>query len=58
MLLAAPRYGSAAEGDNNSGGRSSIGFVAGLVRVYVPLESYWHRGLVEDAAIHCAAHVS
>ena len=29
-----------------------------LGRFDVPLESYWHHGLVENAAIQCAAHVS
>ena len=41
----------------NPGGRSSIGFVAGPIGICVPLESYWHRGLVDNVAIHCAAHV-
>ena len=58
LLFAAPGYRSAAEGENKSGGRSSIGFLAGPIGVCVSLESYWHRGLVEDATIHCVAHVS
>ena len=52
------RYASAAEGEHKSRGGSSIGFVAGPIGVGVPLESYWHRSLVENAAVHCAAHVS
>ena len=41
LLLAAPGYGFATEGENKSGGCSSIGFVAGPIVVCVPLESNW-----------------
>ena len=58
LLLATPGYCSDAEGENKYGGLSSIGFVAGPIGICVPLESNWHRSLVENAAIHCATHVS
>ena len=58
LLLATPGYCSATEGENKSGGQSSIGFVASLVGICVPLKSNWHCRLVENSTIHCAADVS
>ena len=56
--VVALRNVSAADGEDESGGRSSVVLIAGPVGIDVPFESNWCGRIVEDVVIHRPTYIT